>query len=317
MKLLAVDDDPVFLAILTPMLGVLGQKDVTLARSGTEALAKLHGAAQEFDCILLDVQMPGMSGVELCAHIRSLPAYQRTPIVMITAMSGKRFIDNAFAAGATDYVTKPLDRVDLTARLGMVERLLQERRLTASLEQQVELRGNGLMVSVDFDTALPIPGFDRGIEYLAMQNYLLTLGRKPMHSTAAIGFHIENATSIFRRGQMAHFIDMLGDVASAVSDAVKTHDLLLAYAGSGNFVGVLTGQTTPDSADLELLIQTGVAEFASFYAADRMPLPQVKVGPLVRTSFFGRFHPTRVLERAIQLAGSGVESKAGSWWNAA
>lgn len=317
MKLLAVDDDPVFLAILVPMLGALGKNDVTVAKSASDALAKLRGATQDFDCILCDIQMPVMNGVNLCQQVRGMPAYQRTPIVMITAMSGKRYIDDAFSAGATDYITKPLDRVELRARLGMVERLLQERRLSAALEQQAELRGDGVTLAVDFETALPIPGFERGIEYLALENYLLTLGSKRMHSTAAMGFHVQNAGAIFRRGSVAHFVDMLSDVATAISDAVKTDQMLLSYAGAGNFVGVLTGNTTPDIADLEVLIQSGVAEFASFYAADRLPLPQVKVGQLVKSSFFGRFNPTRVLERAIVLSGPGQESKAGSWWNAA
>lgn len=317
MKLLAVDDDPVFLAILVPMLGTLGKKDVTVARSASDALAKLQDTTQEFDCIFLDIQMPEMDGVELCQRVRSLPAYQRTPIVMVTAMSGKRYIDGAFAAGATDYLTKPLDRVELTARLGMVERLLQERRLFAALEQQIGSRGDGVTLAVDFETAFPVPGFERAIEYLALENYLQTLGSKRMHATAAMGFQVQNAGTIFRRGSMVQFVDMLGDVATAISDAVKTDQMLLSYAGAGNFVGVLTGTTTPDSADLEVMIQSGVAEFASFYAADRMPLPQVKVGQLVKTTFFGRFNPTRVLQRAIVLAGAGQEPKAGSWWNAA
>lgn len=317
MKLLAVDDDPVFLAILVPMLGTLGKKDVTVARSASDALAKLQDTTQEFDCIFLDIQMPEMDGVELCQRVRSLPAYQRTPIVMVTAMSGKRYIDGAFAAGATDYLTKPLDRVELTARLGMVERLLQERRLFAALEQQIGSRGDGVTLAVDFETAFPVPGFERAIEYLALENYLQTLGSKRMHATAAMGFQVQNAGTIFRRGSMVQFVDMLGDVATAISDAVKTDQMLLSYAGAGNFVGVLTGTTTPDIADLEVMIQSGVAEFASFYAADRMPLPQVKVGQLVKTTFFGRFNPTRVLQRAIVLAGAGQEPKAGSWWNAA
>ena len=317
MKILAVDDDPVFLAILVPMLTTLGKNEVTIVLSARDALTELHGTAPEFDCILLDVQMPGMNGVELCQAVRALPAYQRTPIVMITAMSGKRYIDEAFAAGATDYVTKPLDRVDLKARLGMVERLLQERRRAAALERQVALQGDGMAQAVEFETAIPIPGFERGIDYQALENYLLTLGKKRMHATAAIGFHVQNASAIYRRGSGADFVDMLGDVAMSISDAVKTDQIMLAYAGGGNFVGVMSGADHPDAADLEVMIQSGVADFASFYTLNRIPLPQIKVGPLVKTSFFGRFNPTRVLERAITLAGPGHEVKAGAWWDAA
>lgn len=317
MKILAVDDDPVFHAVLVPMLAALGQTDVTVASSAMEALTKMEETTQEFDCLLLDVQMPGMNGVELCQLLRTLPVYRRTPIVMITAMNGKRFIDDAFTAGATDYITKPLDRIDLRARLGMVDRLLQERRQYAALERQVEMRGDSVPVSIDYEAALPIPGFERGIEYLALENYLLTLGNKRMHSTSAIGFHVQNASAIFRRGSVAHFVDMLGDVAMAISEAVKTDQMMLSYAGAGNFVGVVTGSATPDSSELEVMIQGALADFASLYAADHLPMPTIKVGPPVKSSFFGRFHPTRFLERAIQLAAAGHEAKSGSWWNAA
>ena len=317
MKILAVDDDPVFLGILTPMLSALGNDDVTVALSGGEALARLGATSQEFDCILLDIQMPGMSGVDLCQHIRSLPAYRRTPIVMITAMTGKRFIDDAFSAGATDYITKPLERLELKARIGMVERLLKERRLTAVLEGQIDRNGDSVTIDVDFEMAIPIPGFDRAIEYLALENYLLTIGKKRMHSTAAFGISVQNAEAFFAKASVASFVDMLGDVASAISDAMKTEDVLISYAGSGNFVCVLSDNSNAELADLELMIQVGIEDFESLYARDRLPTPRIKVGRLVRSSFFGMFNPTSILARSIALAEAGAPAKPKSWWAAA
>lgn len=317
MKLLAVDDDPIFLGVLRPMLTALGKDDVTFAQSGAEALEKLSLAPEQFDCLLLDIQMPGMSGVELCRQVRSMPAYRRTPIVMITAMTGKRFIDDAFSAGATDYITKPLDPVDLKARLGMVDRLLNERRIAAALERKFDQRSDAVSIRVDFDTAFPIPGFDRGIDHLALQNYLLMLGNKQMYSTAALGFSVQNASLFYQKASAAGFVNMLGDVAAAISDAAKAEQMMIAYAGGGNFVAVVSGTPSMDSEELEMLVRLGVEDFASFYAADRLPLPQVNVGPLVRTSFFGLFNPTSILENAVTLAQSRHEAKSKSWWNAA
>jgi CheY-like chemotaxis protein len=320
MKILAVDDDPVFLSVLVPMLNAVGEKDVTVAVSAKDALAELKRAAQDFDCILLDIQMPGMNGVELCQHVRSLPAYRRTPIVMVTSMNDRRSIDDAFTVGATDYITKPLERVDLSARIGMVDRLLNERRLFAALERQLDQRTDVVTMSVDFETAIPIPGFERGIEYLALENYLLTLGNKRMHSTAAIGISVQNAGAFFRKATVASYVNMLGDVASAISDAVKTDQMLISYAGSGNFVCVVESNPASDSGDLEQMIQAGVADFTSFYAMDNLPQPLINVGPLVRTSFFGLFKPTSILDRAIALAETGQATqiaKVKSWWSAA
>ena len=317
MKILAVDDDPTFLGVLRPMLGALGKTDVTLARSGTEALSKLAEAAEPFDCLLMDIQMPGMSGVQLCNHVRDLPLYRRTPIVMITAMTGKRFVDDAFAAGATDYITKPLDPIDLKARIGMAERLLKERRITAALEKKMDQRSDVIAIKVDFDAAFPIPGFDRGVEYLALENYLLMLGNKRMYATAAFAISVKNAALFFKKSSPTGFVNMLGDVASAISDAVKAEQMMIAYAGSGTFVAVVSSNPTVEQVELEAMIQSGIEDFASFYAADRLPLPQIAVGAPARASFFGLFNPTNILDHAMTLAQSPQEQKIKPWWSAA
>lgn len=315
MKILAVDDDPIFLGVLLPMLAALGQTDVTIANSGEAALVKL--SAELFDCLLLDIQMPGISGVQLCAHVRNLPSHRRTPIVMISSMTGKRFIDDAFAAGATDYVTKPLDPMELKARVLMIERLLQERRLTAALEKKAEQRSDAITIKVDFETPFPIPGFERGIEYLALENYLLMLGNKRMYHTAAFGISVRNAHVYFKKSAPTCFVNTMGDVASAISDAVKAEQVMIAYAGSGNFVAVLSSRLSTELPELEAMIQSGIEDFASFYTADRLPLPQVKVGGLARASFFGVFNPTNILDHAMTLAQARPEAKHKSWWSAA
>ena len=317
MKILAVDDDPTFLGLLRPMLAALGKTDVTLAQSGAEALSKLAEAAEPFDCLLMDVQMSGMSGVQLCKHVRDLPAYGRTPIVMITALTGKRFADDAFAAGATDYIVKPLDPMDLKARIGMAERLLKERRITAALEKKMDQRSDVIAIKVDFDAAFPIPGFERGVEYLALENHLLMLGNKRMYATTAFAISVKNAALFFKKSSPTGFVNMLGDVASAISDAVKAEQMMVAYAGAGMFVAVVSSHPAAEQVELEAAIQSGIEDFASFYAADRLPLPQIRVGPPARASFFGLFNPTNILDHAIALAQSPQEQKIKSWWSAA
>jgi len=173
-KILVVDDDPVFQDILISTLRTIGHDDVTKAASAAEALAVLQSLSTPFDCILLDIQMPDMDGVSFCRLLRGLPDYRQVPIVMITSESAKRYIDDAFVAGATDYVTKPLDRLDLMARIGMVERLVEQRLQLMLLTSQARLRNGSYEIQIDFDSAMLIPGFDRAIEYLALENYLLT-----------------------------------------------------------------------------------------------------------------------------------------------
>jgi CheY-like chemotaxis protein len=130
MKILAVDDDPDFLALFESTLTRLGYANVTFVTSGAEALELLSNTQVPFDCFILDIQMPEMNGIELCEEIRAIPEYEETPIVMNTILADRAHIDQAFAAGATDYLTKPIDEIEINTRLGVLHTLVRERLRT-------------------------------------------------------------------------------------------------------------------------------------------------------------------------------------------
>ena len=311
MKILLVDDDPIFQDILAQSLAAMGQKDITKASCAADALDKVQSQSVAFDCILLDIQMPGMDGVSLCRVLRALPDYGRVPIVMITSESARHDVDDAFAAGATDYVTKPLDRLDLKARIGMVVRLVEERRNVQVLTRQANWRDEVAYIDLDFDSPLHIPDLDRGIELLGLENYLLTLGRKGSFSVQAFAFHIENAGLWFSRAPRAGFVDMLSDVGLIISDSLKTDAVHLAYAGAGNFVGVSSKPLSTSPEELSVMIEIGLADFEGLYSMERLPLPKVRVGPAVKPPMFSLGSPTRILDRAILLAQRRHEKRFG------
>ena len=117
MKILAVDDDESILSILQILVTRAGYDDFVTARSGGEALELIAKARRPYEFVLLDIDMPGMDGIEFCDLLRRLPSYGACPIVMLTAMTERKYIDQAYAAGATDYVIKPFDVNDLTQLL--------------------------------------------------------------------------------------------------------------------------------------------------------------------------------------------------------
>jgi CheY-like chemotaxis protein len=115
-----VDDDPDLLDLLKVALTMLRSHDVVVASSARVALNMLAEPHQQFDAFLLDIQMPGMSGVEFLTALRRMQRYAKTPVLMLTAMSDRENLEAAFHAGAQDYVTKPFDYNNLFARMDSV-----------------------------------------------------------------------------------------------------------------------------------------------------------------------------------------------------
>ncbi|MEV6734712.1 MULTISPECIES: HAMP domain-containing protein [unclassified Streptomyces] len=112
---LVVDDDTRNVFALTEILRREGMRVLQAenGRSGLELLA----AHDDIDLVLMDVMMAGMDGYATTAAIRAMPAYAHVPIVAVTAQAMPGDRDKALAAGADDYVTKPVDADDLAARI--------------------------------------------------------------------------------------------------------------------------------------------------------------------------------------------------------
>ncbi len=129
MKILAIDDDSSALEILSMLVAHAGYSDIETAASAGIALERITSASRPFECILLDIQMPVMDGIEFCDLLRRLPGYADCPIIMVTAMTDKRYMDQAYAAGASAYVTKPFDANGLAVCLADAARRLGDARM--------------------------------------------------------------------------------------------------------------------------------------------------------------------------------------------
>src|SRR6202162_6352997 len=103
--ILVVDDLPEKLLVLETILGELGQNMVK-ARSGEEALRRV--LEHEFAVILLDVNMPGLDGLETAALIRRRKKSAHTPIIFITAFADEMHTAQGYSLGAVDYILSPV-----------------------------------------------------------------------------------------------------------------------------------------------------------------------------------------------------------------
>jgi adenylate cyclase len=132
-RILVVDDVQPNIRLLEAILGAQGY-EVVPAFSGTEALER--AAEQRPDLILLDVQMPGMNGYEVCRRLRADPATSFLPVVMLTSSEGEDRVA-AIDAGADDFIQKPFNQQELLARVRSLLRIKEYHDTTTAQSAQL------------------------------------------------------------------------------------------------------------------------------------------------------------------------------------
>jgi PleD family two-component response regulator len=111
--ILAIDDLPMELAVFE---NILGQTyDLKICSSAPEALTALENVKS--DLILLDIEMPGMSGFEFLHQIRKIPKLMNTPVIIVSSHSGEEFTTHATQQGANDLLSKPVNPNELRNRV--------------------------------------------------------------------------------------------------------------------------------------------------------------------------------------------------------
>lgn len=127
MRLLIVDDAPENILVLRKMLSEFKFEEVGAAGSGEDALALLRGRKtfNQFDIILMDISMPGIDGIEATRMIREDDDLRDIPVIMVTGYGSDEYLATAFSAGANDYLTRPVKKIEIYARVKAALRLKQ------------------------------------------------------------------------------------------------------------------------------------------------------------------------------------------------
>lgn len=134
-SILVVDDKPDNLRLLNELLGNKGY-EIRLASNDEVALESANLALP--DIVLLDINMPGMDGYEVCRRLKEIPGFGDTPVIFVSALSDIGVKVNAFKNGGVDYITKPIEAEELHARIETHLSLARLRK--ESREQYEELR---------------------------------------------------------------------------------------------------------------------------------------------------------------------------------
>ena len=113
-KILLVDDAETIL-LMEKMFLSKGSYEFLTARDGEEAIELAQ--SERPDLILLDIVMPRLDGFEACVRLRESPATSGIPIIMVTTRGEGSNVEKGFKSGATDYVTKPIDGLELLSKV--------------------------------------------------------------------------------------------------------------------------------------------------------------------------------------------------------
>lgn len=212
---LVVDDDHGVTALFSRLLTTSGCT-VRVCHDGPAALAAVSAAAP--DIVLLDVVLPGIDGYEVCQRLRRNAATRLLPIVLITGMSDRAERLKGLEAGADDFLTKPVDRHELLAR---VRSLVRIKRYTDDFDSAAAI----IMTLASMIEARD--GYTQGHCH-RMANYATAFGRR-----LALG---EDDLQALHRGGFLHDIGMLaipdavlrreGSLSPAEYELVKSHTVI-------------------------------------------------------------------------------------------
>ena len=132
-RILIVDDVEVNRELLDSIITSLGHES-EMAEDGVEALAKMK---LDVDLVLLDVQMPGMDGFEVVRQVRQDPEVKHIPIIMVTALTSRENRLRAVEAGANDFISKPIDKMEVKVRTDSLLKMKEAQ--DASEQHQADL----------------------------------------------------------------------------------------------------------------------------------------------------------------------------------
>jgi diguanylate cyclase (GGDEF)-like protein len=267
MGILIVEDSPDMAFSLKALLEAEGFKDVHTAGSARQAFRLLgleggDGPPSHIDVILMDVRMPGVSGIDACRQIKAQKHLADIPILMVTGAVDEADLEVAFAAGAADYITKPIKYPELLARLRSalaLKRELDDRKARAHelLDMARQLReANAALERLSILDELTGVANRRHFNRTLDQEWSRTLRNRPFLSLLLVDvdcFKAYNDTYGHQAGD-----ECLRRVAEAVRGVLKRPTDLLARYGGEEFAVILPDTKAEGAAALAEAIRHAV-----------------------------------------------------------
>lgn len=258
LHVLIVDDDPDVCRLLETALIAFGGSEVHVANGAKAAMRILEARDKPVDGVFLDIQMPGMSGTELCATIKAMPGYRNVPIIMLTAMADQRYLSDAFAAGASDYMIKPFDFDEIRAKFSRErsKMVCRENLKEPSLTQAASGRDPTGEVIRALEDAISMQGVERCITREAFDNYLLKTAARSGEDAYVRATKIARVFELFTELSASEYQAAVIEIARAISAQTTASRDVIAYSGNGVFLSLSIGKSTLKPSDLTDAVKT-------------------------------------------------------------
>jgi class 3 adenylate cyclase len=242
-RVLVVDDDPDMAAFLARLLESEGLVAETV-HSGDAAM--VYVMATPPDLVLLDVLMPGTDGFSVCERLKADAATAMIPVVLVTALEDQQSRVRGIRAGADDFLSKPVHREELVARVKTLRRLhatrreLESRRLAAEVQRKEALRRTfARYISPRIAERIMSDMEDEGAPF----------GQGAQRvSVVALFADLRGFTRLTESTRVDEVVDLLNEYFSVVTEAAYRHDgTIFSMAGDSLLVGFNVPFPQPDS----------------------------------------------------------------------
>ena len=244
-RVLVVDDDADMVSFLARLLQSEGMT-VESAADGASALSLIDATPP--DLVLLDVMMPGASGFEICRRLKDDEATALIPVVLVTSLEDTESRVRGIEAGADDFLSKPVKREELIARVKTLRRLhdtrkeLESRRLAAEVQRKDAIRKA-------FSRYISPRLADRIAEAAGEQGDPFQ-GRAQRTNLVALFADLRGFTRLTEKNEVSAVVGMLNEYFAILTDAAYQHDgTIFNMAGDSLLVGFNVPFPQPDAAE--------------------------------------------------------------------
>lgn len=222
-KIAVIDDEPVNIKVVCRLLNLQGFENFVSTNNAEQAIALIQ--AEQPDLILLDLMMPGISGLDILRQLRQDTATQHTPVVILTASTDHDTRIEVLQAGANDFLNKPIDPSELAPRLSNIISLKQHQDQMRDYSKELETAVRERTAELEASRQDVIHCLARAAEYRDDDtgHHVLRVGKYARLIGEALGFAGESAVTLEHAAQL-HDVGKIGVPDSILQKPGKLTD---------------------------------------------------------------------------------------------